>query len=326
VLNKGEDSLSVIEPNGGHEKERWKTGHGPHEIAISARGERAVVCNYGDQTPGSTLSVYDLEEGRLEKVIDLAPHQRPHGIAFLDNRTRCLVTSETSRAVLEVDVVRGKILRVLETGAELSHMLALARGKQRVYTANIKSGSVSAIDLESGKQVGSVATGNQPEAIDVSPDGREVWVGHNADGKIVVLDARTLEKQAEIACGPLPIRLAFAPDGKRVLVSCAAAGEVVVLDAVQRTELARIPLARLAQAVPSGPNGQTSDNPVPVGILFEPRGAFAFVAATAAGRVDVIDMATLTVKTSIPVGKNPDGLAWGYRRHAAGDAFLDRER
>lgn len=314
MLDKSDAVLRVIEPNSGTLKDSFPTGRGPHECASSPDGELLVVCNYGDQQAGSTLSVFDLRERRLRDTIDLSPHQRPHGIAFSSER-RVLVTSETSKAVLEVDLVRNRVVRTLDTGAAGSHMLALTRDGKRVFTANVHTGSVSAIDVESGQLVRTVSTGVQPEAIDVTPDGEEVWVGHNGDQKLVVLDARTLEKLAEVPCAKLPIRLTCTRDGKHVLVSCALSNEVAVFDRKERREIARIELPRRAEPAEGGlPPDVDPHVAVPVGILVEPQNRFAYVALNAADQVAVIDLERRSVVRTFATGRQPDGMSWISRR------------
>lgn len=308
VLDKADAKARILDAHDGTLKALAPTGDGPHEVAITPDGRTAVVADYGAQTPGKTLTLVDLQSGTVTRTIDLAPHTRPHGIAFASDGT-LLVTSETSRAVLEIDLAKGEVARVLPTDAELSHMLALSPDGKRVYTANMKSGTVSAIDRASGKVVAQTATGNKPEAIDVSPDGREVWVGHNDDGKVVVLDATTLEELAEIACGPLPIRVKFTPDGATVLVSCAASGELAFLDARTRRETARLAFETLTPAPPAPP-GWKAGTPVPVGILVEPSGQRAFVALAGAQRVAVVDLAKRTVVATFTTGNGPDGLGF----------------
>lgn len=49
--------------------------------------------------------------------------------------------------------------------------------------------------------------------------------------------------------------------------------------------------------------------PRPVGILMHPNGLYAFVSNITAGRVEVIDMNTFTIISSINAGDMPDGLA-----------------
>jgi YVTN family beta-propeller protein len=157
-----------------------------------------------------------------------------------------------------------------------------------------------------------IAVGTQPEAIDISPDGREVWVGQNGDGGISIIDTETNKVKESFKVGLLPIRLKFSPAGKQVLVSdprgggtageanlsalqalSPTSGEVIVVDVASRKIIKRLP-------VPG----------VPLGFQFAPDGKRAFVSRTLARRVDVIDMQKLEVVGSIDTGDGPDGLAW----------------
>lgn len=298
VLDKDDATIAVVQTTTGWTRDLAPTGQGPHEVAAADDGSIAVVSNYGGEEPGHTLSVYGFRERRVIDTIDLGPHTRPHGIVFLDHRTRVLVTSETSHAVLEVDVPGRRILRTLDTGADGSHMLVLSPDRHRVYTANVGSGSVSAIDLGTGKLLKTVPAGKGTEAIALSPDGRELWVGNRAEDTLTVLDAEALDERARIPCAKMPIRLAFTPDGSRVLATCATSDEIRVFDPQTRKELRTI-------AVPgaSGPS-------TPVGLLVEPGGGYAFVACTAARRIAVIDLAKWAVTATIETGNGPDGMAW----------------
>ena len=298
VLNKDDATLAVVQTTTAWTRDLAPTGQGPHEVAAADDGSIAVVSNYGGEEPGHTLSVFGFRERRVVDTIDLAPHTRPHGIAFLDHRTTVLVTSETSHAVLEVDVPGRKIVRTFDTGADGSHMLVLSPDRQRVYTANVGSGSVSAIDLRAGRLLKTAPAGKETEAIALAPDGRELWVGNRAEDTLTVLDATTLDERARIPCAKMPIRLAFTPDGSRVLASCAASDELRVFDAKSRKELR-------ALAIQSGSGAST-----PVGLLAEPGGSFVFVACTAARKVAVIDLSTWSVTGSIETGNGPDGMAW----------------
>lgn len=318
VLDKADATLRMIEPNSGHVRDTAPTGTGPHEAAAARDGSLVVVCDYGDKTPGHTLTVFDPFARHVVATIDLSPHTRPHGIAFLDQRSTVLVTSETSKALLEVDLRSRKVTRVIPTEAETTHMLAVTPDKKRAFTANIQSGSISAIDLATGKLLQAIPTGKQPEAIAVSPDGNEVWVGHNADDKIVVLDAHTLETKAEIACGKTPIRIAFVPNGKLALASCARSNDLAMIDTAQRTVVKRIAfppreLTKEEQALPDEQRAAAA-SAIPVGVLCEPDGQWAFVACMNQDRVAVIDLAKLELKEFLATGKQPDGMTWLYRR------------
>jgi YVTN family beta-propeller protein len=319
VLDKTDATLRMIEPNSGHVRDLAPTGKGPHEGAAAPDGTLVVVCDYGDQTAGHTLTVFDPFARHVISTIDLSPHTRPHGITFLDQRSTVLVTSETSKALLVVDLRAQKVVRVIPTEAELSHMLALTPDRTRVFTANMRGNSVSAIDLASGKVLQVIETGKQPEAIAVSPDGIEVWVGHNGDDKIVVLDAHTLAKKAEFPCGKKPIRIAFVPNGALALVSCADSNELAVIDARARSERKRIAL--FAQPVPPGHKpGDPLPPSLPIGVLCDHDGRNAYVACNAANEVAVIDLSKLELTGYIVTGNQPDCMAWLYKREGYGNA------
>jgi YVTN family beta-propeller protein len=298
VLNKEDATIAVVQTTTGWTRDLAPTGQGPHEVAAADDGSIAVASNYGGEEPGHTLSVYGFRERRVFDTIDLGPHTRPHGIVFLDHRTTVLVTSETSHAVLEVDVPGRKIVRAIDTGADGSHMVVFSPDRGRAYTANVGSGSVSELDLRAGKLLKTAPAGKGTEAIALAPDGRELWVGNRAEDTLAVLDAETLDERARIPCAKMPIRLAFTPDGSRVLATCSASDEVRVFDPRSRRELRTI-------AVPNAPGSST-----PVGLLVEPGGSYAFVACTAARRIAVIDLAKWAVTGTIATGNGPDGMAW----------------
>ena len=56
-------------------------------------GRTAVVTNYGGSQSGNTLSVLDLVGGKPTRTIDLGQHSATHGIRFLPDGRRVLVTT-----------------------------------------------------------------------------------------------------------------------------------------------------------------------------------------------------------------------------------------
>src|SRR5512132_4009376 len=107
VLNKAEASASIIALADGRTIATMPVGDGPHEVAISPDGRWAVAANYGGRTAGNSLTVLDLQTRRPVRTIDLASYARPHGIAWLPDGKRVVVTSEQARALLVVDVPNG---------------------------------------------------------------------------------------------------------------------------------------------------------------------------------------------------------------------------
>ncbi len=312
VLNKAVASASLVDLATGKEIKRLETGVGPHEVAISPNGKFAVVGDYGQRTPGGTLTVLDLEKQHVLRTIDLKRYHRPHGILFFDDGQRVVVTCEHEQALLVVDIGASKVLQAIDTDARISHMVALSPDQKRAFVANIGSGSLTVIDLEIGRRIKTIDTGGGAEGVDVSADGTEVWVTNRAADTVTVIDAVTFENVATLECPSFPIRVKFTPDGSKALVSNARSGDVVVFDAATRTLLKRISME--ATAVEEKDDRLFGDSfegsPVPVGILVHPDGRFAYVANTNADVITVLDLESLSIVGRLKAGKEPDGLGW----------------
>jgi len=294
VLNKADNTVSFVDPATLKVLGTAPTGNGPHEAVASADGTRVYVANYGDQTPGRSLSIIDVP-GRKELTrLELPGLVRPHGI--VEAGGNIYFTAEGSSAVARFNPTRDVVDWVMGTGEPVTHMLVITPDQKKIYTANIGGGTVTVLLLPpytAAPRARQIKVGQGPEGIDISPDGKELWVAHRNDGTVSIIDTTTDQVTHTFEVGKFPIRVKFTRDGGRVLVSNAEGNEVAVVDAKSRQVLKRIPTGE-----------------VPVGILMDPSGKRAFVAATAADKVIVIDLEKLEVTGTIQAGKTPDGMAW----------------
>ena len=284
----------------------------PHEIAVSADGSMAVVTNYGSrESPGNTLTLIDVEHAKPLRTIDLGHHTRPHGVVFVAE-TEVAVTTEGSAHLLVIDLKSGQVVTAIATHQEVSHMVATVPNGSRAFVANIGSGTVTAIDLDNRVKLSDIVTGEGAEGIAVTPDGSELWVGNRAADTLTLIDPSTLEIMASLSCPGFPIRIAFTPDGSRALVSAAQSGEVVVFDTRRRLELMRtkLDLSNAPDASRRLFGDRFGESPVPVGLVISPRGDIAWVAATQADAVVVVEPEALVVQDLLKAGREPDGMAF----------------
>ena len=153
--------------------------------SVSPDGRRAAVTNYGTrERPGSTLSIVDLEQPRELRRIELAPHTRPHGVAWFA-ADRIAVTAEGSKHLLVVEPGRRPHRQRDRDGpGRFAHGRRECATPQRAYVTNIGSGTTTALDLAAGRKLGDLATGAGSEALALTPDGRELWVAARADGQL----------------------------------------------------------------------------------------------------------------------------------------------
>lgn len=297
VVNKRDATLAFVDPATMKVVGKIATGEGPHEVAVSDDGKTAVVCNYGTgPNPGSTLSVVDVAARRELRRLTLPGLLRPHGIQAFGSRF--YITAEGSRAVARYDAATDRVDWVAGTGQDVTHMLVVAAGEKKIYTANMGSHSVSVLDLTNAprqialKQI-EVARG--PEGIDLTPDGSALWVaGRTATGGITVIDTKTDSVIRTIpTTTTFANRLKFTLDGKRALVSDPRIGEIFVHDAATGELVKRVPTA-------SGPSG----------IQLSHDGKTLFVACAGAGRVQAYDTTSWTITGEVETGMEPDGLAY----------------
>ena len=293
VLNKAENTLAILNTQTLAVIGRVSVGEGPHEVIASSDGKLAFVGNYGTaQMLGGSLSVIDVVAQKELRRVDLGALRRPHGLFELNGKV--YFTCEVNRVVARYDPVADKVDWLMGTGQGATHMITGHVEQKKLYTTNITSATVTAFDLAAQPlTVTQIAVANQPEGIDASPDGKEVWVAHRGSGTVSIIDAATKKVSETIKAGTDPYRVKFTPDGKRVLISDPQGGSLLVLDAATRKELKRIPVEGL-----------------PAGITVSPDSKRAFVTTIQANGIAAIDLETLSVSKKVETGKGPDGLTW----------------
>jgi YVTN family beta-propeller protein len=294
ALNKADSNLAIIDPADMKVLGKVPVGDSPHEVVLSADGKTAYVANYGAQTPGSSISVIDTVAMKETRRVDVSPLLRPHGLREMNGKL--YFTSETNRLIARYDPGAGKIDWLMGTGQNGSHMIVATGDQKRFYTTNIGSDSITAFEFNNippaPSKITHIPVGKQPEAIDISPDGKEVWVGLNVDGGIDIVDAAANKVVERVKLGERPYRVIFTPDGRQVFATMPNTKEIVVIDVATRKELKRMKLET-----------------VPIGITFAKSGKFAFVTTVQPNGALKIDLEKFEVAGKVEPGNGPDGIA-----------------
>ena len=286
VVNKSDNSISILDASNGKLRFTAPGEKGPHEVEVLADGKMAAVSDYGKSgDPGRLVLLIDLATGKVVSRVDIGAGSRPHGLKALRDG-RLLVTAEGTRELVVVDPLGAKVLQRIPTGGEISHMVAASPDGRRAYVPSLGNGAVTVIDLKPGKVVSQIATGKGAEGIDITPDGREIWVANRDANTISIIDAGLLQVVFTIRAPEFPIRVKITPDGRRAVVSYTGSGDVAVYDVATRAEVKRIPIGR--DAVEGTPSRvfqkRFGSSPAPVGIFIAPDGSRAWVSAVARGR------------------------------------------
>ena len=291
LADKDADKLFFIHPQTYAVEDTIEVGRGPHEVAVHETLRRAYVANYEGEE--GIVSIIDLDDREEITRVGLDSHGQPHGIEVSPDEDWVGVTVEADRAVVGLHPARGDVQWTVETEQDVTHMLAIAPDSERLYTANIGSGTATAIDIEDREVIDHIETGAGAEGIALTPDGSELWVANREDDTVSIVDPETLEVIDTLEVEGFPLRVYMTHDGSTALVSCARAGEVAVVDVENRDVIDRV-----------------ATGEAPIGVQITPDDERAFVGNMHGGTVSVIDLETLDVIENFDLGEGPDGMAF----------------
>lgn len=304
VVNQRSDTVTLVDLA---RMEAYKTVAvvgGPHEVAVSPGGKRAVVTNYytAGGSPQKTLSLISLPDGATLKTIDLDKYSTPHDVQWV-NESQVVTTAEANKALLLVNVDSGDIERVFKTGQAGSHMLSLSQDQERLYSSNMGSGSVSVFEFKTGRKIKDIDTGDECEGVGVSPDGRWVWAGNRAEDTISIIDTESLEVVKTLASPGFPYRVEYTPNGNYALLPHARSGTLVVGNVADQNIVKHIALKLTKVTSPST-----------AGVFPHPDNIHAFVTVRNDNSMLVINLETGETLARVEVGSSPDGVAYSAVR------------
>jgi YVTN family beta-propeller protein len=176
---------------------------------------------------------------------------------------------------------------------------------RRIFVSMPKADEVAVVDAGTFKVVGGVAAGQAPTRLALRPDGRQLWVGNDADpagqGGVTVVDTTTLQVVKKISTGRGHHELAFSADGRLAFVTNRQDGTVTVIDTGR--------LAKVKELKVGG---------VPIAVATSSLSRFVYVAEARSGTVLAIDPARLEVAARLegspglgPMRFSQDGR-WGF--------------
>ncbi|HKQ75997.1 MAG TPA: YncE family protein [Blastocatellia bacterium] len=294
VSINGENQAALVDPATYKVLARLPTGINPHDIAVSADGRYAYVAVMGTtQEPGHSVTVLDLSRRAVKSAIELNPYNRCHDLRVSRNGARLWATCAPSKAVIEIDVSSGRIMRDWKLDQDGAWMLVVTPDERKIYTANLEGKSVSVIDRRANT-VRTLPFDSSQIGIDVAPNGREVWVHHKEKQELSIIDVTTDKVVATLpSSGQGFGRVKFTPDGKYVLVPQNESKNLAVFGAAARKLIANISLSATPKVMTVAPDGKRA-------IITSPESDLAMV----------IDLVARKEVSTFPTGKTPDGVAW----------------
>jgi DNA-binding beta-propeller fold protein YncE len=231
----------------------------------------------------------------IARTIALPELQGPHGIRFLNDNERVIFTSGKAQKLGVANIVTGEVLSALDTNQSTTHMVAVNGDETQAFSTNIRSNSISVLNLRTGMKTKDISTEAMPEAVKYRRTANELWYGANQDGKLVVIDPVKETVLAKWEGFSFPYRVLFNHDESIALVPDFRNHYVRFFNAESKQEIATLELESEA-----GPQG----------ITLHPTENIAFLSLNLKNKVIAIDIATREVIAEYPTGNNPDGVVF----------------
>lgn len=263
----------------------------PTTIAITPDGEFAFVANsdfHGDRPRVNVVSIVHVPT--MAKITDLAACDMPHGVKVNHAGTFAYVSCMNSDELLEVDINTFAISRRVKIGkghdmSAMDHTKPAAHAQHQPASGSSPAPQPGILDKECAGTF-----------VSVSPDDKRLYAACNYGNTVQVWDAATLTLIKEIPVGTGAYNVEPSPDGSMLLVTNKKDQSFSLIDAKTLTEVARI----------------KSTKKIVHGVAFSPDGKYAYVSQESIGSdpgaVDVVDLATRKVTSSIPVPAQPTGI------------------
>lgn len=157
-------------------------GAAPAGLALSPDGHfLASADRDADQ-----VSVFDAETLTLHAGFDVG--SRPFGLRFAPDG-RLFVGNVGSNDVTVIDLANQEVTAAVPVG---DRPYGVAFAQKRAFVTNQYEDSLSVIDLETLTPLTKLETGEYPEGIDTTTDGRRIVVANWFDNTVTIFDAKTL--------------------------------------------------------------------------------------------------------------------------------------
>ena len=264
----------------------------PTTIAVTPDGEFAFVANsdfHGDRPRTNVVSIVHVPT--MSKITDLPACDMPHGVKVNHAGTFAYVSCMNSDEILEIDINTFGITRRARIGK--GHNMNMAGMDHAAMNQTPPAPGSAPAPHEAGGILAKECAGT---FVSVSPDDKTLYLACNYGNSVQVWDAAALTLIKEIPVGIGAYNVEPSPDGSIGIVTNKKDQSFSILDLKALTELARIKTTKK----------------IVHGVAFSPDGKFAYVSQESIGSdpgaIDVVDLATRKVTSSIAIPAQPTGI------------------
>lgn len=290
VLNSGEASVSLIDPQTRKELRRFEVGKEPHHLMRTPDGQSLIVAN----AVSNDLHFLDPKTGEIQRRMRDIPD--PYQLGYSPDR-KWFVTAALRLDRVDVYAVQGegptknfKPVKQIKVPDAPSHLIFSADSSM-VFATLQDSHEIVAIRMADQSIAWKMKVGDLPAGIWMTPDDKHLLVGVMGKDYVEVIDWRAQKGVKRIATGKGAHNFRPLGDGRHVFVTNRIENTVSVID-MQVLE------KKYDIKVPSGPDCME----------VSADGKTLWVTQRFAKSVAVVDIGARQTVATIPVGKSPHGI------------------
>jgi YVTN family beta-propeller protein len=197
----------------------------------------------------------DIVDALQKKVVKVLPVRVPHNCYNADNNQQMFVSSMGSDQINVIDLKTMTYSQKIPVGG-IPRPYAVSKDGKRLYSALTDLHGFVIVDLATRKVINRVELPSAPpctceleprtptHGLELSPDGKELWVTSLADSGVYVYDVASGKTSGEIHTGLCPNWITLSPDGRYCAVSNSASDDCSIIDTRTRREVARIKIGK----------------------------------------------------------------------------------
>ena len=338
VANEGSNNVFVIDTAKNTVVSTVNTGKNPAGVAVSPDGKKAYVTNYGEKT----VSVIDTATNKVTATVSAG--KGPKEIAVAPDGTKVYLVNSDNRSISVIDTATNSITSTMKIRGIPSGVTVNPEGTKVYVASNDEAfSSILVIDTSTNEVTTTIPVGPNPAGVAVSPDGKKVYVAINLYNAVSVIDTATNTITATMlvgtsprvsgqSIGSIPVQPVYPlADFSSNITSDYVFLSVPVQFTCQSENVtewswdfgdgygstkqnsthtyseAGIYTVTLKVSNPNGTDTKLATvNVVPKGI---PAPSYAYITNFNSNTVSVINTSSNTVTATVPVGKNPLGVA-----------------
>lgn len=201
---------------------------------------------------GDSVDIVDMQAKRVVKTL---PVKEPHNCYNSGSNDVLWVSSMGDNQIDRIDLHKMEYTAHVPTGG-IPRPYAVTKDGNTIYSALTDLHGFAVASVSEAKVIAKVELPAAPplncplelntptHGLELSPDGRRLWVTSLADGLVYVYDTASRKLLGHVVVGKCPNWIAFSPDGKYCCISNSDTNDASIVDTVTLREVARVPVGK----------------------------------------------------------------------------------